>query len=405
MTLEQLSEGICSVSYLSKIEHGDKSSEDTIKRLCERLGISYEDVDNQEELDEINELLDEWYKAIRDQNINIVKDIENNITIRLKKIEDPHPLLKYDLYKVRLLLLERNFDGAYSLLEEVEKFKDIFTTELQYFFFHFKSIYVYYNNEDYEKTLSYLKKAEEILENKLNLSEQESAELYYQLSLNYIYSYKIGKSINYAYRALNIFEKNYNLKRISDCQTLLGICYRRIHNYQQTEYHYRQALKFAELYDDDERRGIIHHNIGFVYSCQGKSKEAIDHLGKSLKYRINIDPKSRCYTLYLLAKEFLNIKETNKAQKIIYEGLSLAKKHNIKDSYFEFKILDVQINNKDCYESLLRKEAIPFFKKNNKWEHVSEFAEELANYYYDKGQYKSASQYYRLANNARKEIK
>ncbi|MFC7394907.1 helix-turn-helix domain-containing protein [Scopulibacillus cellulosilyticus] len=404
LTLEQLSEGICSVSYLSKIEHGDKTSEDTIKLLCERLGISYKDVDNQEELDEINELLDEWYSIIRDRNIVDANEKEKIIINRLNNIQDPILLLKFDLYKSRLLMILGNTSEASSLLKGVEKFSDILTTELQYFFFHFTGIN-FYNIEDFEKSIDYIKKAEYLLIHKLNLSEQEFADLYYHLSLSYIGSYSITKSINYAHKALTIFEKDYNLKRIADCQTLLGICNRRIYNYEQAKYHYNQALKFAELYDDNERRGIIHHNIGFVYSCQGNPEKAIEYLekGQQFKSKADLDPKNRCITFHLLAKEYCAVKETKKAQKLIDQGIKLAKSFDLIDCYYDFKILDVRMNQKEDYESIL-KEAIPYFKKIQRWDYVAEYAEELANFYYDIRQYKSASQFYRLANDARKQI-
>ncbi|TCP23814.1 tetratricopeptide repeat protein [Scopulibacillus darangshiensis] len=403
LTLEQLADGICSVSYLSKFEHGEKASDEIIKFLCDRLGISFEDVDNHEEIAEINRLLDEWYESIRDRNPDDMAEKEQAVTEKINTTEDPFLLIKYELFKVRLLLIDHKSDEAKPMLANIEKFKEIFTPELQYLYYHFKGVY-FYTLENYNEALRLYQHAEELLI-QLNYNEKEAAELYYQISLTHTDFYHISQGINYAHKALELFEKSYNLKRIADCQTLLGISSRRIFNYDQAEFHYTQALKFAELYKDDIRKGILYHNLGYVQSFLGNSKIAIDYYKKGLILRETFDPKSKCLTLFLLAREHFKINDTEKAQSFIQEGLKMSKQNNLSDSYYKFKILDLKINNKnEEYEELLRKKAIPYFSKVKLWEHVSEYAEELANYCYDIGKYKRAGHYFRLAIGARNEL-
>ncbi len=123
-TLEQLAEGICSVSYLSKFEHGEKASDEIVQLLCNRLGISYKDVDNKEELDQINRLLDEWYEEIKDRNAVKVHEREERTSQDLAtNIEDPLIILKYDLFQFRMYLFDEENEKGEILLQSIDNLK------------------------------------------------------------------------------------------------------------------------------------------------------------------------------------------------------------------------------------------------------------------------------------------
>ncbi|MFZ0368814.1 MAG: helix-turn-helix transcriptional regulator, partial [Halobacillus sp.] len=63
MTLEDLATGICSVSYLSKIEHNTiNASEEIYRLLGERLNIKLNDI-NQDFDEKIYQDLLEWHEA------------------------------------------------------------------------------------------------------------------------------------------------------------------------------------------------------------------------------------------------------------------------------------------------------------------------------------------------------
>ena len=73
---------------------------------------------------------------------------------------------------------------------------------------------------------------------------------------------------------------------------------------------------------------------------------------------------------------------------------------------YHFKILEHHVKqtyNSD-YEVLLKEEAIPYFEEKQSWKYVTDYCEKLADYYNHSSQYKNASYYYRLANDARKKI-
>jgi len=401
-TLETLSEGICSVSYLSKIEHGDKSSEEIISFLCERLGIRYHDVDNSGEAERINLLLNQWYTAILNYESKENID-ENRHTIKealdSSQIEEPFIYLKYHLFYLRFQYFLNDMVKAEDTMKYISKFKDIFNEELNYYYMQFSGIYYNFIN-DFNKADECFKTAEKTLL-KIPHNEMEEAQLYYQMSNLYVRFSQATESIKYAEKALDKFNNNYNLTRIADCQVLLGIGNRLTKNLNKAEHHYEQALKFVRLLEDPQRLGIIHHNLGHVKSQRGLFEEAIKHYEQALEHTQN---DSKAMTHYLLALEYYKLNRIEEALAQIKSGLPLSEKLIDKEYYYSLLVLRYKATNtKDRnYELLIKNEIIPYFNRIQKWDQVTSFAEELAEHFYANKAYKKSSEMFRIANDTLK---
>jgi len=408
-TLETLSEGICSVSYLSKIENGGNSSDDIIIHLCNRLGISYSAIDDSAIVEKLKTEMDEWYRvlvsyeepeSLEKRRASIEEEITNS------GIEEPLIHLRFHLFTLRYRLYQNDLAESERLIKHLSSFKEIFDSELEYYYYHFCGIYYNILN-NYSKALQSLKQAEEMLK-LLSHTETEEAHLHYQFANLYAKFFRISDSMNYAEKALAIFNKDYNVTRISDCQTILGLCNSEIKNYMKAEYHYGQALKFAKLLNDPIRLGVIYHNLGFVKNGTGQSEEAISYYKQALDYkgRLKNYDASKVKTMYLLAKEYMNINQKEDCLETIRQGLELAEPLDDKEYYFQLKLLEYEIKKiKDAaFENLIANEAIPYFRKMERWDRVADLAENLADYYFQMKYYKRASEMYRIANNARKRL-
>ena len=74
ITQEQLASGICSIPYLSKIEHGlAQPSEELVEHLCKELGVSLDQVDDEDRISEVTNLLRDWYREMRIRDLNKLK--------------------------------------------------------------------------------------------------------------------------------------------------------------------------------------------------------------------------------------------------------------------------------------------------------------------------------------------
>jgi HTH-type transcriptional regulator, quorum sensing regulator NprR len=406
LTQEELAQGICSVSYLSKIEKGDaKSSEEVINMLCERLGISPEEVDENEVL----EMLNEWNMMMVNRRFEDAADYFPNLQEKMKNVTNPEILIRYDLFLTRFYLVTDQLEKAFTILEPLSQMQEQFTPELEFYYFLVMAMYNFFLNK-YNEALDYIKKCEALFK-KVNIKESEEAVLYYQIALYYGQLYRITLVNYYAYKAIAIFDKEYNYSRSADCHILLAIGNRRVRNYEQAEYHLNHALKYSKAFNDKSTTAIIFHNLGYVASCKNESKKAIDFILKSYKLKqelndINIQVIS---TIYLAAREYFKINDFKQSLDWVNKGYQIIKNDAKHEYFYHLKILELQIqyatfNTSRELEEFLSKEAIPYFDKLNTTEYLAANAELLADLYFDQGQYKKASQYYRISNNARKNI-
>ncbi|WP_261134166.1 helix-turn-helix domain-containing protein [Bacillus sp. Marseille-Q3570] len=396
LTQEELARGICSVSYLSKIENGDaKSSEDVIELLCERLGIS----PTEEQLDvNILGLLNEWNYLIILRKYEEAEELHSKIKKYLPFIEDPLLLSRYDLFLIRFYLIKNNLDEAKPLIKKISKLQETYQDPSINFYYYFIKGFYYYYVKEYSEAIIHFEKAEGNLQ-QTPLNQVEVGVFYYSIALSHSYLFHSTSVMTYAYKALEIFDREYNFSRSSDCQILLGIANRRIKSYSQAEYHFNQALKFAESFNDNRSLGMIYHNIGFVYSNKGQPETAIQYYMKSLSIKDKYDNSNVYITYYLVAKEHLNLDELELSKQWLDKVKKQLKVKNNEEYDIHAKILEYRLEddfNKE-FEVYLKKVAIPYFQNKNIFEHVSEYSSLLADYYYNNSQYKSASEYYKLA--------
>lgn len=405
LTLEQLGEGICSVSYLSKIEHGEKSSEEISQLLCQRLNIDYEEIDQSDQINTLNDELSKWYKElISISSKETLRNAKEDLAQKINDLENPKLSLKYNLFLTYFCITMDQSAEAEQLLKHLKLFEDLFDPELNYYYFLFSGI-LFCNNTHYEKATFNLYKAEDF-QGKFNASEDDRGELCYQLARLECMNFRTSKCINYANKSLSFFNKLYNMKRIADCQTLLGIANRRILNYEEVHYHYEQALKFASILKDDQRESILLHNLGSLYAAQDNHKEAIEHFQKSLDLKIQTQAhvNSVVLTLTSLAEENYQLNNIEKTKSLVTLALQLIEHSERSVQYVKLKGMELQLADpmSPLFEEFIRKKVIPLLMDYNMWEDVSRFSEQLADYYFKKNQYKSSSIYYRRANDARK---
>ncbi|MFG6497630.1 tetratricopeptide repeat protein [Fictibacillus sp. UD] len=402
LTQEELAQGICSVSYLSKIEKGDaKSSEEVINMLCERLGISPEEVDESK----ILEMLNEWNMMMVNRQFEEAINFFPKVESKIDHVTHPEIMITFNLYLAKYYMVKDlpELEKANLALEKVKKVFDQLTQDQKFNYFLLQGMHYNYS-EKYNDALQFLKLAEGELGKSLNIIETEIAILYYLLALTYNFLMRINSVTTYAFKAISIFDKEYNYSRSADCQVLLAISYRRAKNYDLAEYHLNNALKYSKSFKDEFMSGVIYHNLGYVTSCKNEHLKAIDYFKKSLEYRNSQTKKRKALTLFLLATEYLKLKDYKRAEEYVEEGYKYS--NNDLEVYYHLKVLQYQINeNYDAkFESLISKDVISFFENRSNWEYVAKYSELLADVYFDQALYKKASTYYRIANNARKNI-
>ncbi|MFC7372787.1 helix-turn-helix domain-containing protein [Fictibacillus iocasae] len=402
LTQEELAQGICSVSYLSKIEKGDaKSSDEVINLLCDRLGISPNETNN----DEILEMLDEWNMMMVNKRFDEAGEFQKTVQEKMQGVSDPNILLRYELFKCRCIFVTSDdFDDGYHILENIKNhILQSDNNELLFYYNQFMGMYFSFKYK-LQSALKHFKMAEEF-HMKADLKEIEAAIVYFQLAITYNQLSRVSAVNFYAYKAITIFDKEYNYNRSADCQIILAIANRRVRNFDQAIYHLDQALKYAKTFKDDNTEGIIYHNLGYIAATKKEHTKAIKFLLKGIELKQHQLLDNVMNTLLLLSKEYFYTNNYDEAKKWINKALSHVEKANDPSFFYHFNIINYQVHNQTTeLEDFLRREAIPFFESQDSFEYLANYSEFLADLYFDQSLYKKASQYYRLSNNARKNI-
>ncbi|MFD1848665.1 helix-turn-helix domain-containing protein [Oceanobacillus bengalensis] len=159
LTQSDLSEGIISISYLSKIENGVADPpEEIIGLLCAKLNINPKSIESQKLVD----LCDNWFKALFHKNMKEVDATYKQINENMNFITDTSLLHLIEIHKLRYYLIQKSQQKAseqYILLQSLSKH---FNSREMYYWLKFSGYY-YFTNLSYSKALNLFQKAKEYI--------------------------------------------------------------------------------------------------------------------------------------------------------------------------------------------------------------------------------------------------
>lgn len=391
MTQEELAKGIISVSYLSKIENQQTSASlEVLDMLCEKLGIKL----IEEEEATLSKDLFDWYYMILQKNRAEAADMHTKLSGIIPSTNDSTAFIYFVLFELRYFILLQQMDKANEQLAKINEFKDIFDSKMSYYYFKFLALYNYIRNK-YSVALDTYKKAEMILNKNIHFEKWEEADLYYSIGLTCSQLGKVPSALNYGRLALSIYQSLYNFRRCAECQILLGICYLRTEEYQLSEESYILAERVADSLNDRQLKGVIHHNLGYLYSIQENHAKAIEAYETCLPYKAE-HPPSKLSTIFGLIREYYKSGDFENCRKWITEGFSILENAPEKnDFHLHFKIYDYLIDGPSAeFERFMDKEAFPYFQEKENFQSVIEYSEILGKYYEERNKYKLSSLYY-----------
>jgi transcriptional regulator with XRE-family HTH domain len=400
-TQEELANGVISISYLSKIENNQSlPSLEVVDRLCERLGIRFID----EEEPTLLEDLRDWYNLMVVGEKEEVEKLYPIMKEQTSYSKDSTSLVYFMLFELRYFLQVRRLEEAKKSLEKLSEISDIFTEDLNYFLYKFTGLYGYID-EKYSMAYENYKKAESILFRNV-FEKWEEADLYYSLGLTSSQLWKVTLSINYTNLALAIYQSHYNYKRSAECQILLGISYRRSNELKKAEESYLLADKIATTLNNSNLKGFIHHNLGYLYTVQGKADLAIKHYEQSILCHEEINYKQTFPSIHSIIAESYNKNDYKNGIRWINNGLEkLGDGNEFVEYYYHFKTYQYLMTNQTMeFEVFLKEQVIPYFEEQKKHKYIADYSEMLASYYEKNYKYKLSSYYLKTSNQALKRI-
>ncbi|WP_188207831.1 helix-turn-helix domain-containing protein [Alkalibacillus aidingensis] len=390
VTQKELANGICSISYLSKIENGSiEPRDDVIKELCERLDVPFE------RLTSINHEIDDEilnvYKLLTKKNYQAAQRLLNE----LKQIITPfHSAKTQNFFK----LIEFYYLIEYRQTEELDqRVDDLLSLEEQFheehLYFFYKIIGMYYNfKASPNQAINYLRSAENLLE---QLSVKDPT-IYYLLAVTYTSMDRPAYSNHYCQLAKELFISEFLYPKVTDCYILFGINYTLLKVYDLAESFFRQVLNSKPMMDADLVNGWVKHNLGFLYSEKGDWHLALQTLKEALDEESHLN--DQLTTTYLIAKVYYYMQENEMASEYINKGERLSLQLNNTKLTYKLEMLRYLVN--DTYtETEFREKAfnlwIPYFKRTGDFRSLKETLKYIAKSFEKSGDYKQANQYFK----------
>lgn len=399
MKQSTLAKGICSVSYLSKIENNtSKASQEVIALLLKRLDIAIDSLETPsiEEEKKIQEDLLTIYKELTiNKDKKYAKEKIKCIQDQFTSLSASSSLLIYkNLVLLRLFLTLNDKDNCGKYLKWLLSIDDRLDDFQQYLLFKLQAIY-YYQNLDIKKSIFFLNK---INEKNFSISLVEEADLHFISGMIYMADHEVIKAIESINTALHYFTSHFYMARAVECYICLGICYKNANWLRKAQDSYSLAIKITNELQLDQFKGIIYHNLGVLYSAQNDSEKAIEYFKKSIQHK-NDDTKKIVSVLYILKELSKNGYPSHQEElkNWILFVESILNPSNIR--YQEYKyhltmfkgLLDQKFNEKNV------KESLAFFKEKHDHKNFSYYSNMYGGYLYKNGQYKAAAEYFQQA--------
>ena len=378
--LTEIANGICDISYLSKIESGTNiPSSKILEKLSEKLNIQFP-------LKENVCPITIFRKFLYQEDLSILEScLASNV------------LHQYEIRMINFFqsVINDELFRAFTLKKVIDQFSHHFNKKEKQIYMLFSGIF-FFKNFEWEK-------GKRCFEKSLALScelKEEDPYLCFELAKYYFRMQKTCLGFSYLERATIEFKKIFEKDWVFRC----GILWCR-------EAMINGDIRSAELRSGELRRIInpckdhlqwssFFNVLGMIYEKRGRNIQAEEYYTKSIEQRCGkIDEEF----IIDIIKFYDRIQDDDQMIKLI-ERLDLsslsARSRMIIDFYY-FKMSD---KASEHFEAFLRKDAIPFAMKGLDSQSVSLYTNELIKYHRDRLSYKKVADAYHTLEKFRRKV-
>ncbi|KZE37486.1 hypothetical protein AV656_13055 [Bhargavaea cecembensis] len=415
-TQSELVEGICSVTYISRIEGGKaKPSGRFIKEVAGKLGVLPSlilEPDNDRDEQEVDKL----YESFRSGKP--LDDSEASF-LGMTALENHSPKTFFQIYTMLIGHTSSQENPATDVEEYVRRSENLLPTEpepqhVEIALDYYRALSrFYYSRQQFEKAYRY----EKIIEKHLDDSSPgiDHARNSFNLALSRTQlddDTDLELALHYGKQALEIFRQEDHQRGVADCLTTLSIITHRMGDFEDA-LHYLDQLDdqtLSYLADLDQssdghatlsKRAVIDYNYGRIYQKMGDSGQARSYFKKSLELdTLAQNEKFTTPVLTRLAELYAEQKNWERTENYLKRAFDVAERYDLPGS--KVLLLHKQAHlhkvkgDEPAYEKEMQK-AIQLASDWNFIVDVKEISTELADHYYEVRAYKMAAKYYRFA--------
>jgi HTH-type transcriptional regulator, quorum sensing regulator NprR len=384
LTQAELSEGICSVSHLSKIESNKYSPhKETLEELFKRMNIALEN--------EIHVYQNFEKKLSEFIGYAIYYDFESmeRLYMELQKdegyLQSTDLLNKYELYKLRYYLFKKEMSQAKRQLQMIDKLTPTFNASEQIISVVF-SIMFYISAGDNNQAEKLLSKIDEYAGIK-SISNILGGEYFYQRAWLLQKKAHYDKSSYYADFAINHFRKDFNYIRLMHAQMLQAINFTNLGHYLWAEELFSILMRNTRMMRQEELYHQTLYNFSILQKRMGNHANAYDLL---VQLKSIISTECEFYNSVLLNMLHTSIGTNRESPQTLEELQERANKSDeqylkIQLSYFK----NMKLTHQELYD-YCEEIMFPFLSRFDDIREGRRMALRLAKYHKDKGNYEKA---------------
>lgn len=395
-TQEQLCQGICSTTHLSKIENNTKEvNEKTLVLLCDRLGISIEEENRKTEA--LNRKLNQFYEAMERLHRDHAARLKNELEEYKDFLQCTEMVYLFELYMLRYLLFTNQSSLFEDMVKRLKQNYNKYSSFEKYLWNFFQAIHRAQRLQ-FSEALTLLNQIEKEAE---RYSGKVTDYYYYKAAVHGQLK-QFTLSLHYSHRALQTFQSSGNISRILHVKIGLSANLIYINDLESAEHLLQTALHDAEMLNDHATRPIALHNYGLWHYKKGNLEEALQYFTQSLQSK-QLDTSSYYGTLTEMIKVQLDLGERESAFAFLKDVLRDFKGEQ-SGQYVELMVLYLEMNGdtKRLKEYLIEY-GIPLMQQEDLHKTVS-YAERLATILQQQGDYVQANDYLYLANSLLKNL-
>lgn len=386
LTQSELSQGICSVTHLSKFENYNKEvNEETVEMLLSRLDISPDCIEY------ASETIAEELENLLDAILSYDKKRAGHVMERIEKLEDyimfSNYIPYYHLYLFRYYVL-------IDQVEEAEKQQEIIRKNVNSFTAQEREIYEFINavlcccKGEYKTSLDMMLR----LESNDLLPSAWRPELYYYLAFNWKSLNDYSSCIAYGHKALNAYLRHFTYLRVIHTQFLLGLAYTNLGLYENASEQYRYIFNNMSLLKTKDIASPLYSNYAYLLGKAGQCAKAAAYYEKAMEAAQGREEYLESLGRY--TELLISNGDKEKALSCITEILNEpvtdgTKKQQLLFKYYQYELKD----QKKKAMAFLEDQMLPYLEKMFFREEYAKFAIVLAEYYVSTDKDKSLAFY------------
>ncbi|HEU4962371.1 MAG TPA: helix-turn-helix domain-containing protein [Bacilli bacterium] len=402
LTQDELAEGICSVSQLSKVENGKTYiKRDLLRQMADRLGVTIERIESTDALlDELTETL-QWARDAKTAgNIEKAFELVEHVIEKCREFQYEELHTETLLFQCSLLIITQDYDAVIQIVEMVMEegltkdsaTKAVFLCELGHAYQIKGDMVAAYD--------CYSRADDEFIS--IEGNEDTKLKIFFNLSKCHYLMNNTRTALRFAEKAEKLSsELSKYLWRLRS--TLIkATVLERLGEAHQSEKIFLSLLKEAQDNGFLLDVGIIHNNFGELLQNRGDTPQAVFHFQRAVKvYDLLNEKIYMCTSLLHLAELSYLEREISKATEYIQQVISIVDEVEVNTYQKRAKAFHLQgwlrLAEHD-FEGYLERleESLKIYEKHNVVIEAYNVAVELAEILYERNDPRSI-EFYRKA--------